>query len=190
MNIPVKKGMLLKHHSRFYFVEDVKEHHSGKQKPTFHIALRDAQDGRHIERSVDELLPLEEVTSRYRNVQYLYAKGDHRVFMDGETFEELEFPTAQLHGCEPFLRDGDQYRVLYAGDTPLSLEMPDVVPLKVTNTAAPSHGTGGATSITKEAVLENGLEVRVPLFVKIGDTLRIDTRTRTYVGKDLSGATF
>jgi elongation factor P len=184
MNIPVKRGMLLRHHGRFYYVDDIKEHHSGKQKPTFHIALIDAMDSRHIERTIDELMPIEEAASRMRSVQYLYAKGSHHVFMDAETYEEMELGGPQLHGCEPFLREGEPYRVLYADDQPLSLEMPEVVILKVTNTAAPSHGAGGATNITKEAVLEHGLEVRVPLFIKTGDTIRLDTRTRTYVGKE------
>lgn len=183
MNVPVKRGMLLRHGGRYYFVDDIIEHHSGKQKPTFHVALRDAYDGRHVERTIDELLPLDEVASRFRSMQYLYAKGGHYVFMDSETFDEVELMASQLHGCEPFLREGDQFRVLFAGEQPLRLEMPDIIQIRVADTAAPSHAVGTAANILKEARLENGLEVRVPLFIKSGDVVQLDTRTKAYVGK-------
>jgi elongation factor P len=66
----------------------------------------------------------------------------------------------------------------------MSVDVDDIVTLKVKMTAPPGHSVGGASNVTKEATLENGLEVRVPLFVKTGDAIRIDTRTKTYAGKD------
>lgn len=183
MNVPVRKGMLLKHQNRFWFVEDVTERHSGKQRPTFHISLRDALDGRHIERTLDELEPLEEVAGSYRNLQYLYPKGSSRVFMDGQTFEEIELTESQLQGCQPFLKEGEEFKVLFADDQPLRLEMPEVVTLKVAETAAPTHAVGTSANIMKEARLDNGLEIRVPLFIKTGDMIRVSTKTRQYLGK-------
>ena len=91
---------------------------------------------------------------------------------------------AQLHGSEPFLKEGETYRVMYVDERPLALDLPEIVKLKVTETAAPSHSVGNASSVMKEATLENRLTVRVPLFIKVGDTLRVDTRTSTYVGKE------
>jgi len=76
------------------------------------------------------------------------------------------------------------YRVAFIAGRPASLEMPEIVSLKVAMTAAPEHSVGVASNVTKEATLENGLQVRVPLFIKTGDTIRIDTRTRTYAGKE------
>jgi len=183
MNVPVKKGMLLRHQGHFFFVEDLVEHHSGKQRPTVHVTLRHALDGRHIERTVDELLPIDEVPCTYRTMQYLYAKGPARVFMDSQTFEEVELNPAALHGFEPFLKEGEELRVLHAGDQPLRLDLPESVVFKIADTAAPTHAVGTAANILKEASLENGLQVRVPLFIKTGDAVRIHTRTRQYLGK-------
>jgi len=184
MNLPIKRGMVIRHQNHVYTIADFQERHSGKQRPTVHVLLRDLRDGRQVDRTLDELEPIEEVQHALRPMQYLYAKGDARVFMDSTTFEEFELTGSQLHGCEPFLKEGDEYRVMFVDGKPLMLEMPEIVRLRVRKTAAPSHSVGNAASVLKEATLENDLLVRVPLFIKIGDVIRVDTRTRSYVGKE------
>lgn len=184
MHIPLKRGMLLRHQGHLYVVTHFEERRTGKQRATVHVVLRDTRDGHQLERSLDQLEPLEEVPGAYRSLQYLYASGDTWVFMDGESFEQHELIDAQLHGCQPFLKEGESYRALFAGDQPLSVEMPEVVALKVTNTAPPSHSVGQASSVMKEAELENGLEVRVPLFIKNDDVIRVNTTNKSYVGKE------
>ncbi len=184
MNIPIKRGMIIRHQNHIYTIADFQERHTGKQRPTVHVLLRDLRDGRQVDRTLDELEPIQEVQHALRAMQYLYAKGDAHVFMDSATFEEFDLAAPQLHGCEPFLKEGEEYRVLFVDGTPLSLEMPEIVRLQVRETAAPSHAVGHAASVLKEATLENDLLVRVPLFIKMGDTIRVDTRTRAYVGKE------
>ncbi|MGE0479203.1 MAG: hypothetical protein AB7Q17_01905 [Phycisphaerae bacterium] len=183
MNIPVRRGMLLRHQGRYYFVDELVEHRSAKQKPTVHVTLRDALDGRHVERTVDDLMPLDEAAGVTRSLQYLYHRDNAHVFMDSETFEEIELYEPQLAGSQPFLKEGELFRVFFAGDQPLRLDLPEVVVLSVAMTAAPAHAVGAAASVLKEATLENGLMVRVPMFIKTGDAIRIDTRTRTYIGR-------
>lgn len=183
-NIPLRRGMLIRHQDHVYEVTNFQEHHAGKQKPTVHVALRDVRDGHPVDRSLDELMPVREVPHSYRRMQYLYARGATRVFMDAETFEECELGDTELGTGAAFLVDGQDYRVDFIDGRPAALVMPDMVPIKVTSTAAPGHSAGGMSNITKEATLENGLEIRVPLFVKAGDTIRVDTRTRSYAGKD------
>lgn len=183
MNVPIKKGALLRHHGHLYFVEEIHERHSGQMKPAIHLSLRDAADARHIERTLDQLMPLEEVPFAYRTVQYLYHKGEHHFFMDSQSFEEIELPASTLGGFEAFLKEGEEFRVLFVDDTPLRLEMPESIVLAVADTAAPVHAVGASGSVLKEARLENGLSVRVPLFIKTGDHIHIDTRTRQYTGK-------
>jgi len=176
--------MLIRHQNHLYVVADFQERHSGKQKPTVHVTLRDVRDGRQVERTLEQLEPIQEVAHAYRNAQYLYARGAARVFMDAETYEEFELGAVQLHGSEPFLKEGETYRVMFVEGQPLSLDLPEIVKLQVSETAAPGHSVGASASVMKEATLENGLTVRVPLFIKIGDTIRVDTRTKTYVGKE------
>lgn len=184
MNLPIKRGVLIRHQNHLYVVADFQERHSGKQKPTVHVTLRDVRDGRQVDRTLEQLEPIQEVAHAYRNAQYLYARGAARVFMDAETYEEFELGAVQLHGSEPFLKEGETYRVMFVEGQPLSLDLPEIVKLQVSETAAPGHSVGASASVMKEATLENGLTVRVPLFIKIGDTIRVDTRTKTYVGKE------
>lgn len=183
-NIPLKRGMLLRHQNHVYEVADFEEHHTGKQKPTVHVALRDIRDGRPVDRSLDDLLPIREVNRAYRRMQYLYAKEHVRVFMDCESFEEYEVTDAQLAGRGAFLVEGTEYRTVWIDGALATVEMPEIIAAKVAVTAPPGHSVGTASSITKEATLENGLVIRVPLFIKTGDLIRVDTRTRGYAGKD------
>lgn len=184
MNIPLKRGMLIRHQNHVYTVVDFQERRTGKMRPTVHVSLRDVRDGRPVDRSLDQLEPIDEVPHAIRPAQYLYARGDACLFMDSETFEEFELTPEHLQGAGSFLKEGEQYRVVFVDNRPLSLDLPQCVPLRVAETAAPSHSVGNTASVLKEATLENGLVVRVPLFIKMGDTVRVDTRARTYVGKE------
>jgi elongation factor P len=185
MNIPIKKGMLLRHQDHLYFVEDFHERHSGKQKPTVHVRLRDVRDGRHVERSLDDLMPIEEVDFTYRMLQYTYSSRPGAfVFMDCQTFDEFELSASHLHGFEPFLTEGLEVRAMFVDGKPVMLDLPASVLLRVKSTAAPQPSVGQGGSVLKEATLENGLAIRVPLFIKNGDLIRVNTRDRTYAGKE------
>jgi elongation factor P len=184
MHVPLKRGMLIRHQEHLYVVTDFQERRTGKQRPTVHVSLRDTRDGHQVDRTLDQLGSIEEVPSAYRDLQYLYPAAEGWVFMDTESFEQYELTEAQLHGCQPFLKEGEAYRSLFADEQPLTLELPDVVSLQVALTAPPAHSVGAQSSVMKEAELENGLEVRVPLFIKNGDMIRVDRRDKTYVGKD------
>jgi elongation factor P len=184
MQIPLKRGMLLRHQGHLYVVTHFEERRTGKQKATVHVTLRDTRDGHQVDRSLDQLEPLDEIPSAYRNLQYLYASGDTWVFMDTESFEQYELTDGQLHGSQPFLKEAETYRALFADEQPLALEMPEVVALRVARTAPPTHAVGQQSSVMKEAELENGLAVRVPLFIKNDDMIRLSTADKTYVGKE------
>lgn len=184
MQIPLKRGMLIRHQNHVYTVVDFQERRTGKQRPTVHVSLRDLRDGHPVDRTLDQIKPIDEVSHQIRPMQYLYPKGDDRVFMDSESFEQSELSPTQLHGHEAFLKEGEEYRVMFVDGQPMSLDLPEVISLQVAETAAPSHSVGGASNVLKEATLENGLEVRVPLFIKMGDTIRVDTRHKAYAGKE------
>jgi elongation factor P len=184
MHIPLKRNMLLRHQGHLYLVDQYEERRTGKQKATVHVKLRDTRDGHQVDRTLDQLAPLDEVPSARRDLQYLYPGSGNWVFMDTESFEQYELTDAQLHGCQPFLKEGEPYRALIADEQPLVVEIPDVVALEVADTAPPTHSVGTQSNIMKEAKLENGLDVRVPLFIKNGDKIRINTHDKAYVGKE------
>jgi elongation factor P len=184
MNVPLKRGEVIRHQDHLWLVDDITEHHSGKQKPTVHVQMHDIADGRHVSRTLDELMPIRPVEFSYRVSQFTYTRGDTWVFMDSETFEEYELRESQLRGAAPFLTSGQEYRVLLAEGRPLFIQLPELVSLHIKSTAAPQHSIGQGGDVLKEAVLENGLTVRVPLFIKNGDLIRVNTQTRAYAGKE------
>ncbi len=183
MRVPLTRGMVLRHQGHLYHVADFHERKTGKMKPTVHVQLRDLRDGHQVERTLDELEPLDEVETAIREAQYLYARGDAWVFMDNETFDEMELTEPQLAGFGPFLVEGETYRVLIADGRPVALQPPETVVLRVVHTAPPVHA-GGSSNVYKEAEMENGLTVMVPLFIRDGDLLRVLVRDRSYAGKE------
>lgn len=181
---PVERGMWIRHQGHIYEIADFNEHHAGKQKPTVHVFLRDVRDGRPVDRTLDDIMPIETVDHGRRTMQYLYAKGDAYHFMDSESFDEFELTRNQLNQREAFLLEGAEYPVSVLEGRPISVAVPDMVSLRVKLTAGAGHSVGASSNITKEATMENGLELRVPLFIKTGDLIRVDTRDRTYAGKE------
>jgi elongation factor P len=180
----LRRGMLIRHQNHIYEVADFQERHTGKQKPTVHVALRDVRDGRPVDRTLGDLAPIDEVTHSYRQMQYLYRKDQAYIFMDCETFEECELADSQIRGGSGFLVEGQEYRVSFIEGSPAFLDLPETIVAKITMTSPAEHSVGVASNITKEATLENGLAIRVPLFLKIGDLIRVDTRSKTYAGKE------
>lgn len=124
---------------------------------------------------------LEKAEVERKEMQYLYAEGDQFVFMDNESFEQL-----MLHGdtlsdrVSKYLKDGLVFDVLFFNGAVIGIDPPNFVELEVTETDPGLRGDT-ATGGTKPATVETGAVVHVPLFVNIGDKLRIDTRTDTYL---------
>lgn len=184
MNAPLRRGAVIRHHNHLCVVEDLREHHSGQQRTTIHVKLKDLNTGHHVERSLEELQPIQEVDCARRSLQYSYARGSERVFMDTETFDEHVLDDERLHGFAPFLAEGQEVRAMFVDGALTSVETPEHVSLHVASTAVPERSVGGAGNVFKDAELENGLRIKVPLFIKTGDLIRVDVRDRTYAGKE------
>ena len=118
-------------------------------------------------------------TMERRTAQFLFAEGDDYTFMDTETYDQFVITAEQLGDAKDYIKDGLQLdRVSYEGET-LGVELPINLDLKVTETD-PGFAGDTATGTRKPATLETGLVVQVPLFVSVGDVIRVDTRTGEY----------
>lgn len=178
------RGMLIRIHSDLYQVTDFGEQHTGKQKSKTHVTLRNLRNGHVTDKLLETIQPIEEIPHEIRDMQYLYSSADEHTFMDNQSYEQYPMTNDQLAGASPFLLEGESYRVFFADEAPLCVQLPDAVVLEVTDTAPPSHAPSGSSNITKEAVVATGLTVRVPLFIKTGDRIRVDTASQKYVGKE------
>ncbi len=177
------KGMVIRHEGQLFTVLDFSAIQKGKQKPTVHVKLRSLNTGHTGERTLDELGKIEEVPAEIREMQYLYADRSQRIFMDTESFEQFPLGEDVLGDGIHFLVEQENYRCLTIDGRPVSLQLPDVVSLEVMNTDPVQH-SGGASNVHKEAKLASGLTIYVPLFIKTGEKVRVNTETREYCGKD------
>ena len=177
------KGMVIRHEGHLYTVLDYHLAQTGKQKATVHVKLGALGAGHSTERTLDALGKIEEVPAEVRHMQYLYTAGKERVFMDNESFEQYSFEDDFLGDTVPFLVEEESYRFLTVDGQVASIQLPPIVVLEVADTAPVEHA-GGATNVHKEARLNSGVVVQVPLFIKNGDKIRVKTDNREYVGKE------
>ena len=177
------KGMVIRHEGQLYTVLDYEVAQTGKQKPTVHVKLRAVKGGHATERTLDQLGKVEEVPSEVRQMQYLYAAGEERVFMDSESFEQYSLGEDIVGEGMDFLVEEETYKFLAIDGQPVSFQLPPIVVLEVVDTALVEHA-GGSTNVQKEAKLACGIIVHVPLFIKNGDKIRVIPENRQYQGKE------
>jgi len=122
---------------------------------------------------------LEDLELERRKMEFLYTEGDTCTFMRADTFEQVELPRAILGSAADFLEPGMEVPVDFFEGEAIGVVFPDVVEVRVATTAPPMHST--LDSAWKEAKLENGLAIHVPLFIAPGEIVRVDVRTGRYV---------
>lgn len=121
----------------------------------------------------------EELGLERRSMEFLFSDDESCIFMNPETFEQVEIPRAILGSGEQFLQSGTQVPVELFEGRPISVILPEVVETKIADTSPAAHAQQDTT--WKEATLDNGVVIRVPLFIGPGETIRIDVRTLRYV---------
>ena len=122
---------------------------------------------------------LVEIQVERRIMEFLFRSGDVCTFMDPNTFEQIELASDILGPAEKFLQPGTAIPVEFFAGEPISAVLPDIVEAKVVQTAPPSHSQ--QDSAWKNAKLENGVSIRVPLFIAPGDWVRVDLRESRYM---------
>lgn len=157
------------------------QHHKpGKGGAVMRLKLKNMNTGAIIERTFKSGEKFREVSLSRRKAQYLYSDADKMHFMDQETFEQLELIKEKTDGVEGFLMENMEVDALYLDGAFLNIQMPASVKLKIKETVPGVKGDS-VSNMTKPATLETGLEISVPLFIKEGDTVKVDTRTKEYV---------
>ena len=176
----VKNGVCIRMDGRLYFVIEFLHVKPGKGNTIMRVKFKDVVDGRVIERRFNIGEKLEDVRVERRPYQYLYQEGADYIFMNQETYDQIPIAHDLITGVE-FLKEGMVVDVVSdaSSDTVLFAELPTKVELKVTYTEPGLKGDT-ATNTLKPATLETGAEIRVPLFINEGETIRVDTRDGSY----------
>ncbi len=141
--------------------------------------LKNMQSGKVIEKSFRSGEKVKDARVERRQMQYLYSESDALVFMDTETFDQIPVDNSMVDNRQ-FLKEGDMVDILMYEESPIGVELPTFVELKIVNT---EPGVKGDTvsGATKSAELETGATVQVPLFIEEGTMVKVDTRTGEYM---------
>ena len=147
----------------------------GKGAAFVRTKLKNIKTGGVIERTFNPTDKVSKAIIETKEMEYLYNDGSFYYFMDNETFEQLPLSQSQVEDAIPFVKENTPVTVRFFKGEPFSVAAPTFVELVVTNTE-PGFKGDTAANTTKPATLETGLTLQVPLFIEIGDKLKIDTR--------------
>jgi elongation factor P len=155
----------------------------GKGSAFVRTKLKNVQSGNVVERTFRAGETVPQANIEKSTMQHTYKDGDDFVFMDMESYEEASLSTAQIGDRVKYLKEGMEVNVVRWGAQVLEVELPNSVVLEIIQTDPGVKGDT-ATGGTKPAIVETGAQVMVPLFISIGERIKIDTRTDTYLGRE------
>lgn len=177
-----KTGLTVEVDGDIYTVLDFQHVKPGKGAAFVRSKLKNLRNGNTVEKTFRAGETIGRAQIDNRGVQYLYASGQEHVFMDNETYDQFSLTSEQLEWELNFLKENMNVNIIsYQGEI-LGINLPNSVELKVVETEPGIKGNT-ATGATKNAKVETGLNVQVPLFINEGDVLLIDTREGKYISR-------
>jgi len=176
----LKNGMSLNLPEGLFQVVEFQHVKPGKGGAFVRTTLRNVRTGGQLDRTFRAGEKVEQAVIDKREMQYLYRDGADYVFMDSETYEQLNVAPDSLGSAADYLRESDSAVLQMYGDEIVGVDLPAAVELTVTDTEPGVQGDR-VSGARKPATLETGKVVQVPLFVNVGDTLRVDTRSGDYI---------
>ena len=178
----LKKGAKVEVEGRPFIIIKSDFTSPGKGSAFVKVKLKNLETGAVIERTYKSGVSTGVVRPdlEEREVEYMYADQEGLNFMDQKSYETIHIAKEKISDEKDWLQEGIKLKVLYFKENPISIELPNFVELKITQT---DPGLKGDTAQggSKKAVLETGAQVNVPLFVKEGEIIKIDTRTGHYI---------
>ena len=176
----LKNGVTFLHHDQPYKVIEYSLIKMGRGGATVKLRVRNMENGSVEPVSMSSNVKVDEVVTSKKRLQYLFKDGSTATFMDPLSFEQVEIPNSVIENELPFIKEGDNVDVLFWNDKALSVDISPKVVLEVVET---DPGVKGNTvsNLYKPAKLENGISIKVPLFINAGEKIKVDTRTSTYI---------
>ena len=154
----------------------------GRGSANIKVKVKNVRSGSTTDKSFINSAKVQDLRIDKKDLQYLYKDTESVYFMDPITFDQIQIPLTVIGDDHFYFKDGDSYTISFLGEEPLSVSLPPKMEFKIVETSGGVKGNS-ATNVFKEAVLENGLKTKVPLFIDIGDKIKVDTRTGAYSEK-------
>lgn len=177
----ISKDSVLKLGSEIFLVTDFQHVNPGKGAAFVRTKLKNFKSGKTLEMTFKSNERVEIVEVERRRMQYLYQTGEMYAFMDNATYEQVEINETRLEGKKEFLKEGLEAQIVMYEGAPIMVILPNKVIYKVKEAPPGVRGDTASGNVNKEVVLENGLKIRVPLFIKEGEEVIVNTETGEYV---------
>jgi elongation factor P len=181
MNVTeLRPGNYFEDEDCLYQVIDILLNKTAMRKMVAKVKVRNIRTGAVIELARNSGYDVEQVSINKKNMQYLYDSGTTLVFMDPKTYEQIELPKQNLEAQAPYLAPNGEVIVISYDDEILGIELPAKVALTVTECEPGVRGDTVTNGGAKDAVLETGLKIKIPLFINAGEKVIVDTTTGKY----------
>ena len=178
-----RKGLKIEIDGTPFEIIEFQHFKPGKGGAMVRTKLRNILNGRVLDNTFRSGEKVERPNLESRDMQFLYHEGEQLVFMDMTTYDQMHIDAEATDGKANYLKDGQECRVLLYNEKPLDIEIPASLVLEVTETEPGAKGDT-VSNVTKPATLETGVVIQVPIFVNIGDRVKVDTRTNGYLGRE------
>ena len=178
----LKNGMTVLIDGELWRVDYFQHVKPGKGGAFVRTTLKGVQNGKTIDRTFRAGEDLEQAILEKRSLQYLYREGEHFVFMDTEHYEQSHVPDRSIGDAAKWIKEGDTIDLVFYGDEVVDMNLPASVELEITDTEPGVQGDR-VSGATKPATLETGATVNVPLFINVGEKVKVDTRSGEYISR-------
>ena len=178
----LKNGMVLNLDNQLWSVVEFQHVKPGKGPAFVRTKLKHVLSGKTVDKTFNAGTKVDTANVDKRDMEYLYKEGDDFVFMDGDTYDQIHVAAATVGDAAKYMLENQKAMVATHEGNPLYVELPASVVLEIQYTEPGMQGdrsTGG----TKPATLETGSEIQVPLFIKTGEKVKVDTRDGSYLGR-------
>lgn len=175
-----RKGLKIEMEGKPYEIIDFLHVKPGKGGAFVRTKLRNMLNGRVVDNTFRAGEKVDRPDLKERQMQYLYKEVGNYCLMDNETYEQIYLTEEQIGESKLFLTENETVNVMFFNEKPIGIELPIFVELSVTDTG-PGFKGDTASKTTKPATLETGAVMPVPIFINVGDSIKVDTRTGSYV---------
>ena len=177
-----KNGMHIELDGKVWRIVEFQHVKPGKGGAFVRTKLKALDAGNVVDRTFRAGEKFPRIRTETKNVQYLYDDGSEAHFMDETTFDQFSLPHAELADALPYMQPNTSVQILEVNGKPSSIQLPASVELAVAETEPGVKGDT-ATNVTKTATLETGVVVQVPLFINVGDVLKVDPKEGRYISR-------
>ena len=179
----IQRSTIIKWRDEPHGVVDFQHVNPGKGAAFVRTRLKNLRSGKVFEETFKSGETIEVVDIEKKKMNYLYSDASGFYFMDNQTYEQVVVPRAALEDRKGLIKEGLEMLVLLYEEVPLAVELPKKVTLRVTSAAPAVRGDTAGGNVTKEVELETGYKTDVPMFIKEGDEIVVNTDTGEYVAR-------